>query len=297
MSNKPFKTIEQQIELLVKRGLIINNDTAHYLQHLNYYRLSGYWIPFQEDLKTHNFKKGTTFSSVLNLYIFDRELRLLLLDVIERIEVSVRTQWAYHFAEDYGPEAYFNCELSKNRYWHAQNLIILKKDIERSDELFIKHFLPDNPPIWAICEIISFGLLSKWLKDLKPSKTRNKIGKIYNLDYSVLISFIEHLAYLRNLCAHHNRVWNRRMTKTLTIPISKPHNLICNFEQESSNNIMKEASRKIYNTLVMIIYFLSIISPNNHFKNKLIDLITEHSIDVKMMGFPIDWKSRPIWKI
>ena len=81
--NKPFQSIQQQLALLAQRGLSIDNDADHYLKQLNYYRLSGYWLPFYENVKTHQFKIGTQFSDVLNLYMFDRELRLLLLDAIE----------------------------------------------------------------------------------------------------------------------------------------------------------------------------------------------------------------------
>jgi len=92
---KPPLSIEQQIELLKSRGLEIpdHEQAAHYLYHLNYYRLSGYMLPFQEGTE-HHFQAGTTFEHVLNLYLFDRKLRLLLMDAIERIEVSVRTPWA-----------------------------------------------------------------------------------------------------------------------------------------------------------------------------------------------------------
>lgn len=232
--DKPFQTIQQQIEILTKRGLIIDEDAEHYLKHLNYYRLSGYWLPFQKDTKTHLFNSNTKFSDVLNLYTFDREFRLLLLDAIERIEVSIRTHWAYYFSKEYGPHAYLDCHLSNNVQWHAQNLLLLEKERQRSDEQFIKHFDSNNntPPIWAICEVMSLGLLSRWLKSLKPSSCRNEIGHSYGLDYGVLISFIEHLTYLRNLCAHHSRVWNRKMIKTMKVPHSKPKNLISSFNNE-----------------------------------------------------------------
>ena len=137
---KPFLSFEQQAMLLSERGLIIENDTVHYLQHLNYYRLSGYWIPFQEDNKTHRFKPNVRFSDVLNLYLFDRELRLLLLDAIERIEISIRTQWAHYFAEHSGPHAHLESHLSKNDEWHIKNIAQLQKELARSDELFIKHY-------------------------------------------------------------------------------------------------------------------------------------------------------------
>ncbi|WP_131774905.1 Abi family protein [Legionella anisa] len=290
--SKPFLTIEQQVDLLSNRGLIIDDKADHYLQHLNYYRLSGYWLPFYQKAVANTFKQGTKFSDILNLYIFDRELRLLLLDGIERIEVSVRTQWAYCFSQYHGPHAYMDCSLSNNSFWHAQNLISLEKELKRSDELFISHFKKDNstPPIWAICEVMSFGLLSRWLKCMKPTQPRNKIAAIYQIDYDVLSSFIEHLSYLRNLCAHHSRVWNKKMTKTMKIPQSKPSNLVGNFNRDT------HSARKIYNALVLMVYTLDLISPNNHFKSKLINLLDAHKIEPIFMGFPVDWKNRVIWR-
>ncbi len=294
--NKPFQSIQQQIDLLSSRGMIIDDHAEHYLQHLNYYRLSGYWLPFQENGKerSHLFLKNTKFSDILNLYIFDRELRLLLLDAIERIEISIRTQWAYCFSECHGPHAYLQKDLN-NIKWQPRNMILLEKELERSDEIFIKHYKktytsPIMPPIWAVCEIMSFGLLSRFLKAMRASETRTRIGKIYNLDYTVLVSFIEHLTYLRNLCAHHSRVWNKKLTKTMQIPISKPDVLVGNFNREISS------LRKIYNSLVMIIYFLEKVCPDSHFKVKLVQLINAHKIDVSAMGFPNNWRDKPIWK-
>ncbi|HAT1844334.1 TPA: Abi family protein [Legionella pneumophila] len=289
---KPFRTIQQQIDLLTDRGLIIDDSAAHYLQHLNYYRLSGYWLPFYKEDNTNLFKKDTKFSDILNLYIFDRELRLLLLDGIERIEISIRTQWAYYFSQYHGPHAFMDCNLSNNSFWHAQNLITLEKELKRSDELFIDHFKKNNitPPIWAMCEVMSFGLLSRWLKCMKSTQSRNKISEAYSIDYDVLVSFIEHLSYLRNLCAHHSRVWNKKMTKTMKIPQSKPSNLVENFNRDT------RVIRKIYNTLVLMVYTLDLISPNNHFKSRLINLLDAHKIEPVFMGFPLDWKNRVIWK-
>jgi abortive infection bacteriophage resistance protein len=294
--DKPYKSIQEQIDLLQSRGLIIDDpsDAIHYLHHLNYYRLAGYWLSFEENHATHFFRKGTRFSDVLNLYIFDRELRLLLLDAIERIEISIRAHWAYYFAETYGSHAHLDKSLSKKSDWHEKNIGLLNEQIKRSDELFIKHYqenynYPVTPPIWAICEVISLGLLSRWLKSLRPGEVRSKISHSYQLDYVVLASFVEHLTYLRNVCAHHSRLWNRRMTKTMQLPRTKPANLIENFNRQSP------AERKIYNTLVMLLHLLAIISPGHHLKSRLVNLFEKHSIDTGAMGFPVDWLRRSIW--
>ena len=92
--NKPPTTYEQQIELLERRGMQVTDKprAQHYLSHINYYRLGAYWLPFEANHDGHSFRKGTSFEQVLDLYVFDRELRLLVMDGIERVEVSVRTQ-------------------------------------------------------------------------------------------------------------------------------------------------------------------------------------------------------------
>lgn len=257
---KPFKTIQEQIRLLRERGLIIDDAAEHYLRHLNYYRLSGYWLPLEENHDEHLFRKGAHFDDVLNLYFFDRELRLLLLDSIERIEVSVRTHWAHYCAKKYGSHAYTDKSISKKESWYQKNLDILKKEIIRSKEIFINHYQntydsPEEPPIWVVCEVMSLGLLSRYLKNIKPSEICSEIAKSFQLDFSTLTSFIEQLTYLRNLCAHHGRVWNRKFTKTMKLPKTKPTQLISSF------NIDPNQERKIYNTLVMPLHFLNITSP------------------------------------
>ncbi|WP_260843131.1 Abi family protein [Sedimenticola selenatireducens] len=292
---KPPKSFQEQIGILESRGMIISDhgSAAHYLSHLNYYRLRGYWLPFEADQKAHSFKSGVTFDDVLNLYIFDRELRLLALDAIERIEVSLRTQWAYHLARLHGPHAYLNAGLSKNPRWHANNLSSLMKELERSDEVFVSHYnetysVPESPPVWAVCEVMSLGLLSRWYKSLRPASTRTAIARTYDLPDRVLESFVEHMAYIRNICAHHSRLWNRRMTKTMELPRTKPKGLSANFDHQQE--------RKLYNTLVMIAYFMDMISPDHHWKKRLFHLLEEHKIDARAMGFPTDWQSRSIWQ-
>lgn len=112
---KAATTHEQQLALLQQRGMIVEDaaEARFYLQHLNYYRLCAYWLPFEADHAAHSFRQGTSFAEVLGLYIFDRELRLLVLDAVERLEVSVRSQWAYQLAHRHGPHAHLDCMLAQ----------------------------------------------------------------------------------------------------------------------------------------------------------------------------------------
>jgi abortive infection bacteriophage resistance protein len=161
---KPATTYAEQLVLLQKRGMTINNvdEAKFYLQHLNYYRLCAYWLPFESDHTTHQFKPDTCFSDVLNLYFFDRELRLIVLDAIERIEVSVRSQWAYQLGHLHNPHAHLDKTLFS--YHWQENLKRLTEEVNRADEIFIKHIVATYseslPPVWAVCEVMSLGLLS-----------------------------------------------------------------------------------------------------------------------------------------
>ncbi len=282
----------EQIQQLKSRGLMIQNETIaeFYLKHLSYYRLGAYWLPFESDHHTHQFKLGTRFEDVLNLYVFDRELRLMLIDAIERIEVSVRAQWAYELSLAHGPHAYMEDCLARDLTQWAANLEKLRDEVNRSREVFIQHFkdqyIEDLPPIWAVAEVMSLGALSKWYQSLGPKKLRSAIAKTYQIDEGVLQSWLHHLVIIRNICAHHSRIWNRDITFTIKIPKHKPFSLVSEFLPKS---------RKLYNTLVLLLHCLDIIAPEHQWRARLINLIRQHEIQVKMMGFPADWEERDIW--
>jgi abortive infection bacteriophage resistance protein len=264
-------------------------EAEFYLQHLNYYRLGAYWLPFEADHATHQFKPGTCFKKVLNLYIFDRELRLLVLDAIERVEVSVRSQWAYQLGHLHGSHAHLDRSLF-SAYWQ-DNLKTLRGEVNRSNETFIKHLQATYgeplPPVWAVCEVMSLGSLSRWYDSLRPKMTRRKIAEPYNIDEEVLKSWLQHLSLVRNICAHHSRLWNRDFTIIPKAPKRKPRQIAGQFIPNS---------RKLYNTLVLLAHCLDVISPRHDWRGRLKALIVTHGISVSAMGFPNDWLERSIWQ-
>lgn len=290
---KPPKSFDEQIDLLTERGMAVPDRprARHYLSHLNYYRLGAYWLPFEQDHDGHQFRPGTTFEQVLGLYVFDRELRLLVLDAIERIEVSIRTQWAYHLSHTYGPHAHLVRSLFKAKWKHPDNVNSLKREVGRSNEVFIQHlrnkYDEPLPPLWAICEIMTLGQLSKWYANLRHGKDRNAIAHTYDLDEVNLTSFLHHLSTVRNICAHHARLWNREFTFTWKIPAHRPAALLENFHDHGE--------RRIYNTLVMLAYLMDQTSPGHHFKIRLHDLLEKYSVDDAAMGFPDNWRALEFW--
>jgi abortive infection bacteriophage resistance protein len=290
--DKPATTYAQQVALLQKRGMNIG-DVAKAelcLQHINYYRLSAYWLPFQVDATTHEFKLGTCFDDVLNSYNFDRELRLLVLDSIERIEVSVRSQWAYQVGYLHGSHAHLDCQLFDRRQWQS-NLDTLTKEVNRSKEIFIEHlkntYIEELPPVWAACEVMSLGLLSRWYSSLKPQQTRKAIAGAYGLSDVVLNSWLQNLNLVRNICAHHSRLWNRKLTVIPNLPKSRKVRKLVQFVPNS---------RKLYNTLVIIIFLMDKIAPSHSWRSRFEKLIAKYSVSVNAMDFPQNWQQQAIWQ-
>ncbi|MDA3915283.1 Abi family protein [Oleiagrimonas sp.] len=290
--NKPATTFAQQVALLQSRGMVIADpaQAEFWLAQLNYYRLGAYWLPFEASHASHTFRPGTRFDDVLGLYFFDRELRLLVLDAIERVEVSLRTQWAYQLAHAHGPHAHLQAALFDERYW-LDNLGAMNREVQRSKEVFIKHlrdtYVEPLPPVWAVCEVMSLGLLSRWFDSLKPMPTRRVIAKPFGLDDGVLQSWLQHLTHVRNTCAHHARLWNREFTVTPQAPRSKPARLV---------GLLVPGSRKLYNTLLIVTYLLDVMAPKHHLRERLKHLLGEHAIPLTAMDFPVDWETVAFWQ-
>lgn len=272
---------------------LCDQQVEHYLAHFNYYRLSGYWYAYR--LPNNKFKPNTYFSEIIKLYKFDKELRLLLLDAIEQIEVSIRTKLAYRLGEKYRAHALLNHHIFNNQNKYRETLSKLKTEVARSREDFITHlshkYQETIPPIWAVVEVMSMGQLSNWYKNLKTRQDAKSISDNYQLDSTVLKSFLHHLTIIRNHCAHHARLWNKSLTFTLQIPTIRPAQVITAFQTGDHEK------RKIYNTLVMMAWMLNIIQPNHDWTHRLKNLLLEYpDIKTSHMGFPANWQSFAIWQ-
>lgn len=295
---KPARSTDQQLEILLQRGMhVADRERArHYLHHINYYRLRAYWLPFELTAPGddgHYFKPGTDFDAVVALYDFDRELRLLLIDAIERIEISLRTRWANELSLRYGPFAHEEPAHFQKDYIWRQCKDELAKEYARSRETFAEHYRTrynhlETPPIWVASELMTLGHLSRWLQNLRIPRDRQIIADAYGLDEKVLVSFAHHLTIVRNHCAHHGRVWNRKLSLKMQIPGKKPAGLSAMFNTAEP--------RRIYNTLAMLAYLLSRVSPESTWRRRLQDLIASApQIDPAEMGFPAGWDRMAIW--
>jgi len=269
--------------------------SLHYLEHLNYYRLAAYWLPFETEHTSHTFQTGTTFREVMDLYNFDRELRLLVLDAIERVEVSTRAAWSYVIAHRYGPHGHLeaSCFKQKGNKWdHAANTQKLGDRVRKSREVFMRHYREKYdeplPPVWVTVEAMTLGELSKWYENLRHGTDRNAVAHKFDLDETNFASFLHHLTTVRNLCAHHSRLWNREFTFTFKLPRKRPLKLAL--------SLCHQGNRRIYNTLTMLAWLMDAISPNHHWRVRLNHLHQSHNIDLSSMGFPRSWNTNPVWR-
>jgi abortive infection bacteriophage resistance protein len=294
---KPPLTIEHQIDFLKTKDLKIEDETraASYLSNINFYRLKAYMIPFQyDDGSNKKFKSEVTFDNILNLYIFDRRLRLLVFDAIEKIEVAFRTQIIYHYSINYSSVWYENGNLYKQEEYFSKNLKKIDDEIRRSSEEFIKHYnakyqSPSRPPAWMSFEVISMGLLSKIFANLKNDNSKKEIINYFHLpNADVLESWMHSITYVRNICAHHSRLWNRVITLKPT--------LLKNSKKQWLNN-KTIPNNRLYAFLCCLIYLLKTITPNTNFADHFKDLHeTYPGINLKRMGFPENWQEEPLWQ-
>lgn len=293
---KSSKSVPDQIALLQERGMEIADvdRPKHALGHISYYRLRAYWLYFEADpeLGVHTFKPGITLEAVLTLYEFDRHLRLILMDALERIEVAARGSWAYQLAMVYGPHGYLDAALYPRADRFQENVDQLQSEYDRSHDVFVDHYKrsyndPPLPPVWMAAEFMSFGLLSKFFSALGGRADRKAIARKIGFDDRVFQSLMHHLATVRNICAHHSRLWNRRFTVTFPMAQNPP---------ALAATIDPQADRKLYNTLSMLLHSMGVVAPESVWPKRLAALIEENPTgDFEAMGFPPDWREGPLW--
>lgn len=282
---KPPLQIEQQISLLRKRGLIVDADDKleYYLQNVGYYHLSIYFKFFQRD---DLFIEGTRFDDILRVYTFDNKLRLLLLELLERIEKSFKSRTAC-FLSNASNDSHCHTRkemfIDEPRFNEIQD--IFSRVYAESREVSVDHYKakytePVLPPLWTMVEILSFGQVIKYVRALSRHN-QNLISRPLGGEAVYILNWMHCLSVLRNICAHHSRLWNRDYTHTLKTGHWE-------YKEFFTDN------KRLFNYLVALQILLNEINPTSSWQDKLSNLIREHSIEVENMGFPVDWQERLI---
>ncbi|EGN75240.1 abortive infection bacteriophage resistance protein [Idiomarina sp. A28L] len=247
--NRPWKSFPEQLELLKSRGMIVTDETAalDYLERVGYYRLSAYWYPFRKfeitqgnetgKLSTkalNEFHADTQFVDAVHLYLFDKKLRLYLADALERIEVSLRVDLSYllgsrdPFAHVKNIKEHFHPTFSNRPFYKGSQqsnfdawLTKYRGLVSRSKEDFVRHYHDHHGkelPVWVAVELLDFGAISQLFSMLNV-KDQKTIALRYGVpNWQVFKSWLYSLSYLRNLVAHHSRLWNRNITSKPMLP-------------------------------------------------------------------------------
>lgn len=296
--SKPALSFIEQLNLLQGRGLVVDNQhfALNQLASISYYRLSAYWHPFWEmdenGNSTGQFRSETTFSEVIKLYEFDRHLRLLVMDAIERIEVHVRTLVTYHMGQRYNAFGHTDSANFHPQFNHALWLSKLEGDIAKSKDVFIEHYKNKYDgfprlPIWMSTEVMSFGSLSIFYKGLKNEDKRQLASQL-GIHHKRLKDWLHTLTYIRNICAHHSRLWNRELA-------IRPETV----RDSAWNAPVTPRQDRVFYILLILRVLLRSNHNGEHWAERCSELLETLVSEKKYriaMGLPENWKEHPIWR-
>lgn len=292
---KTYATPKALVQLLKARGMKITDEgkAEHYLAHIGYYRLSAYMHPLLSTPKGQKlFKQDVTFDKVMMLYKFDKKLRLLLFNEIEKIEIAVRCA-IVNFGTKILNDPFW---MTNGRYFSDPSRFrrtkhLIEDELNHTKEDFIHHFkksyINQYPPSWMLAEILPFGVVTNIYSNIKNKRIKKSIAQSFGLQISPFESWLTIVAVTRNSCCHHARIWNRVFSIRATMPIRIERPWIT----------LPTDPLKVYFDLCIIKYFLDVISPNNDMLHKMNHLFaTFPEIDKVALGFPKGWENEPLWK-
>ena len=305
-------TIDEQIRILSERGMNVDIDLARqWLRSVSYYRLSGYWYPYREQLQSaprtparaDSFVPGSTFSEVADLYEFDRKLRTLVHDGIERIEIALRTRVG-EWIVTHGPLAHQEKNLFRPDFDHRTWLKTARRRIQRAEgnNAAIRHYADkyEGYPFWVLAETLDFADISKLYAGL-PANAQHEISRSFGFivepmtlkrkhrkNYYTrdpLARWCEQLTVVRNVCAHHGRLFNRNLLPVSTVAFRTIDRL---------SPLPEGQSDKVFGALLVMGFMLHNISPGTSWATKLTNLVHDDYEQLTLrsvteMGFPPDW--------
>ena len=206
------------MNLLQSRGIFVEDTglAINTLQRVNYYRLVAYGLTLKNPSESDTYKEGTTFYQLVSLYEFDKKLRQLLLGALESVEVAFRTHIAYHHAHKYSPLGYEDHAHFQDPTYHERFIKNLKRFYEENKtELFVIHHRKKYEgvfPFWVAIEVLTFSTLSMLYKNLLHEDKLFISKTYYNVHYKYTQSWLHTLTTIRNICAHHGRLYGKKLS-------------------------------------------------------------------------------------
>ena len=300
---KQPKSNEELVALLQSRGLAADSaKLLRILETVGYYRFTGYLHPFKAP-SSNTFRTNTTLETVWNIYMFDRHLRLTAMDALARIEIAVRaitTRCHTDFISD--PFAYVNpANMPKLSQAKHGGLLarIADSTHKASNDPKIRHLateygITDYPPIWTMMEIVPLGIVTFYFHGL-PDGVQKAIADTFHVRPNVFGQWLMALKNVRNICAHHSRLWNFHIVAPFTKRIGRDPHLApfveCLERQPSFNYTTTRTA------LSLCAYCMGIIRPESKWKERCRALLkTATPFILRGMGAPDDWETLAMWQ-
>lgn len=324
--NKPWMSHGAQLDQLIDRGLLVTNRprAIDCLKRIGYYRLSGYWFAFrtlsapvcpldaqgskprkitENRIALDEFRAGASFQNAVDLYVFDKQLRMLAMDALERIEIALRVDVSYTLgnidAFAYLKPELFHAEFSvklddktgttKHHAWLQKHASL----INRSKEDFVQYNRRQYGlplAIWIACEVWDFGALSTLFGGMRETE-QDVIARQYGVSNGrIFASWLRALNYLRNICAHHSRLWNRNVIDQPKLPPVGEVPWVVHFERD------RHARARCFLLLKIARHLLSIIHPASTWPTRMKDHLRSFpdlshvSLNLAGSGAPRDWE-------
>jgi len=312
--SKPWLTVDQQIDRLRARGVLVGDpvSAAEFIHRVGYYRLVGYLHPFRARTDgvepvselLEEYRRGTSIDHGRLLMEFDRDLRLLVLDAVERIEVAVRTRIA-HVVGRNGPFAHLEPASFTQSFvtvdetgtsGHDRWFERVRDRQSRSDETFVLHFrtrYAGRMPIWALTEILEFGQVARLFGGLANPIATEVAEAVGAPSKRVLGSWLASIIYVRNVAAHHARLFNRKLVVAPKRPAG-----VAAFDHLRTTEHPKQVFG-VYGALLAMAVLLERIDPECDWNGRLRDLFTRFpdvpGMGTRDLGAPSGWESEPVW--
>lgn len=294
---KPPLSSAELVELLVRRGLVVQDRerATRRLFHIGYYRLAPYINHFDLPDSRHCVRAGTTFDDVLELYRFDRDLRALMAEALARVEVAFRSALSEIMSKVEGDSHWY----TKPHYFGSDgDFRVLQGNVARALEqpfpaladYLDRYRTPELPPSWLMVEVLSLGQLIRVYATLRQPAHRRAVARSLGLGDELLGSWLESFLRVRNICAHHERLWDVTLTHYPRVPhassVPWPRRWLL---------LLEEADKTLYCVAAALQSMLCTIAPTSPWASRLAAHLEPHDMKQAILGFPESWREDPFW--
>ena len=300
---KTSKNNEELADLLMDRGLVADRSALlRVLETVGYYRFSGYLVPFR-DRDSENYRTGTKLDEVWGIYMFDRHLRLLTMDALARIEIAIRALITRcHVEENPDPFSYTVAanmpKFSSGK--HGELLAHIRSAVKKAAaspavrHLREEYGIEDYPPVWMMMELVPMGTVTSYYHGLSDSVQKH-VADVFHVRPNVFGQWLMALKTVRNICAHHSRLWNAHIVVPFSRKIGRAPELAameeCVVAQQAANYTTA------FTALSLIAYCIGVIRPESQWRVRAKSLFaTATPFVLNGMGFPADWQTLALWK-